>query len=78
MSLRSLPSELLARVLELVTESAWKDGPQPTPSVMELSAFPGRRLDGGDRDGAVEDQLEIDGSFPILSRLFTYLNAIFI
>ncbi len=58
----SLPSELLARIFALVTESAWKNCLQATPSVMEMSSFAGRGLNASDGHGAVEDQ-QIDGSF---------------
>ncbi|KLO16610.1 hypothetical protein SCHPADRAFT_995032 [Schizopora paradoxa] len=42
----SLPEEILAQILELVAEWAWKEGFEDAPSVAEMSTFPlGRRGD---------------------------------
>ncbi len=58
----SLFPEIQVRIFELVVVSAWKDGLQITPSAVEMSTHPGRRLDDG--RGAVGGQVDnTDGSF---------------
>lgn len=69
----SLPSEVLARIFELVTESTWKDGFHSTPSAVEMSSYPGRGVGG---TAGVGDQLvtvDIDGSS--LFRIYPYISS---
>ncbi len=66
-----LPSELLARVFELVVETAWKEGPQATPGAVEMSPFPQAEQKQDDD----KDQHQIHGSFPILCRFFAFHKA---
>ncbi|KLO07699.1 hypothetical protein SCHPADRAFT_909222 [Schizopora paradoxa] len=62
----SLPSEVLVHVLELVTESTWKDGLLDGPSPSEMGTFP----DGGMIDNGLRSQDEAYERAALYPKLF--------
>ncbi|KLO07701.1 hypothetical protein SCHPADRAFT_932254 [Schizopora paradoxa] len=60
----SVPSEVLAQILELVVESAWRDGPRRSPTWEEMGTFP---REEGLRDDSARPTASGDGEQRILS-----------